>query len=402
MVASIGERHAVGAGLVVMTTVAPSAAAQLDRGGTPGRLRRAAMRAGTTIVVFLIASEIGLRIRNPFPFRVRGDHIILPAHQSYTISHPGAVKLDPVTHVTKNSLGFRGPEPPRDWSGRLTVLTIGGSTTECLFLSDGKTWTDQLARRLTAVRPDVWVNNAGFEGHSTFGHLVLLREFVVSLRPQVALFLTGYNDMKLAAALPRDGEFTPQNLSAAHRALTFLADHSQIGAVSENLIRMFRTYQAGVWSDEVHLDRVTRRPLDEEKSNAILDEHRTKYLMGYANRLKAIVEVSRANGIEPILMTQPALYGDLNDPATGLSLATPAVGAVSNGRVEWLSLELYNDVMRRVSAEAGVALIDLAHEMPKDSRYFTDWVHYTNDGARLMGDLVFARLEPWLVGRERR
>ena len=115
-------------------------------------MARVAKRAALVIVSFLVALEIGLRIHNPFPFRVRGDHIILPAHQKYTISHTGAIKLDAVTHVTKNSLGFRGPEPPRDWSERLTILTIGGSTTECLFLSDGKTWTDQLTRRFLALQ----------------------------------------------------------------------------------------------------------------------------------------------------------------------------------------------------------------------------------------------------------
>jgi|KBSSwiStaDraftv2_1062776.scaffolds.fasta_scaffold127390_1 hypothetical protein len=364
---------------------------------TGSRASRVLKRVALVMVSFLLALEIGLRIRNPFPFRVRGDHIVLPAHQSYTISHPGAIKLDPVTHVTKNSLGFRGPEPPRDWSRRFTLLTIGGSTTECLFLSDGKTWTDQLARRVTAVRPDVWINNAGFEGHSTFGHLVLLREFVVSMHPTMALFLTGYNDMKLGAALPRDGEFTPQNLSAGHRLMTFVADHSQVGAVSENFVRMFRTYQAGVRSDEVHLDRLVPRPLDEEKTNAILDEHRTRYVAGYARRLTEIVELSRRNGIEPVLLTQPALYGDLNDPTTGASLATAAIGSVSNGRVEWQSLELYNDVARRLSGELRVRIIDLAREMPKDSKYFTDWVHYTNDGATLVGDIVFSHLQPWLV-----
>src|SRR5262245_39894427 len=175
---------------------------------------RVLMRVAAVVISTLIALEVGLRIRNPFPFRVRGDHIVLPVHQTYTITHEGAIKIDPVTHVTKNSLGFRGPEPPRDWSKRLTILTIGGSTTECLFLSDGRTWTDQLSRRVTAVRPDVWINNAGFEGHSTFGHLVLLREFVVSMHPKMILVLSGYNDLKLGAALPRDGEFNPQNLSA--------------------------------------------------------------------------------------------------------------------------------------------------------------------------------------------
>jgi hypothetical protein len=35
------------------------------------------MRAALVIVSFLLALEIGSRIRNPFPFRVRGDHIVL-------------------------------------------------------------------------------------------------------------------------------------------------------------------------------------------------------------------------------------------------------------------------------------------------------------------------------------
>ena len=52
--------------------------------------------------------------------------------------------------------------------------------------------------------------------------------------------------MKLRSALPREAEFTPQNLSAGRRMLTFFADHSHIGALFENFVRMFRTYQAAI------------------------------------------------------------------------------------------------------------------------------------------------------------
>jgi hypothetical protein len=50
-----------------------------------------------------------------------------------------------------------------------------------------------------------------------------------------------------------------------------------------------------------------------------------------------------------------------------------------------------------LSGELRVRLIDLARELPKDSKYFTDWVHYSNDGAVLVGDIVFSHLQPWLV-----
>jgi hypothetical protein len=55
-------------------------------------------------------------------------------------------------------------------------------------------------------------------------------------------------------------------------------------------------------------------------------------------------------------------------------------------------MELYNDTTRRISAAARVRLIDLAREMPKDPRYFSDWIHFTNDGAVMVGDLVFQGL----------
>jgi lysophospholipase L1-like esterase len=357
---------------------------------------RSVWRIVTVLVSFVAALEIALRIYNPFPFRVRGDRIVLPAHQSYTLTHEGATKLDRVTTATKNSLGFRGPEPPRDWRRWFTILTIGGSTTECLFLSDGKTWTDQLARRVAAIRSDVWINNAGLEGHSTFGHLVLLRDYVVQMRPRLALFLIGVNDMAVASARSFDRALDPGSFGAAHRALTFAADHSEIAAVGENLVRMARTHRAHLGDGELHLSETRHREIDEAASARVLADHRP-FLEEYARRVDQILELCRRNGIEPVLVTQPALNGDAVDPTTGVSLATAAIEPNVNGRVAWQTMELYNDVTRKASAAAGVLLIDLAREMPKDSRFYSDWVHFTNEGAVVVGDIVFRHLEPKLA-----
>ena len=363
-----------------------------DRATRWSDARRMAMRAVTVVVAFLVALEIGLRIYNPFPFRVRGDRIVLPVHQSYTFTHEGATKLDPINHVRKNSLGFRGPEPPRDWERWFTILAIGGSTTECLFLSDGKTWTDQLARRVAAIRSDVWINNAGLEGHSTFGHLVLLRDYVVQMRPRLALFLIGVNDVAVASARTFDQALDPGGLGTGHRLLTFAADHSEIAAVGENLIRMKRAYRAHLGDGELHLPETPHRDVDEATTARVLAEHRP-FLEAFARRVDQILELCRKSGIEPVLMTQPALNGDAVDPTTGISLATPAIEPHINGRVAWLAMDRYNEVTRKASAAAGVLLIDLAREMPKDSRYYSDWIHFTNEGAVLVGDIVFRHLE---------
>ena len=64
-----------------------------------------------------------------------------------------------------------------------------------------------------------------------------------------------------------------------------------------------------------------------------------------------------------------------------------------NGDLGWEVLELYNDVVRQRGREAGVLVIDLAREMPKNSTYYYDLMHYTNAGAALVADIVAAQLD---------
>ncbi|MEJ2672052.1 MAG: hypothetical protein P8168_07605, partial [Deltaproteobacteria bacterium] len=101
--------------------------------------------------------------------------------------------------------------------------------------------------------------------------------------------------------------------------------------------------------------------------------------------------------ITPVLVTQPVLYGNKVDPATGVDLAHKFVAKDMNGATAWEVLELYNDVTRRVGRAHGVLVIDLARRMPKDSRYYYDLMHYTNSGAQEVADIIAARLTPYLA-----
>ena len=345
-------------------------------------------------LLVLVLGEAALHIYNPLPFRVRGNRIVLPVHQRYTFHNDGASKLDLVTHHTKNSLGFRGPDPPADFPRRLTLVTIGGSTTECLFLSDGKTWTDQMARRLQQSLPEIWVNNAGLDGQSTYGHLVLLRDFIGSLHPRVAVFLIGANDIGLDASNPYDTSLAPQR-SALRSVAAFFTDHSELAGLAQNLIRVARARDAGFGHGQVDLTTIRHLEHDAANSAATLRKF-SEPLPAYASRVAAIVDEARRNGIEPVLVTQPGVYGDAVDPATGVDLSTIQVRGAANGRLWWQVQELYNDVTRRTAAERGVLLIDAAREMPKDSRLFYDFMHFTNDGALRLGDIVATGLLPKL------
>ncbi len=148
------------------------------------------------LLLAFIAIEVYLRIfDNPFGFRIKGNKIALPIHRQYNIHNTEISKLDEYIVHKKNSLGFRGEDPPDEFQDHLTIVTIGGSTTESFYISEGQTWPDQLGINLESSFEKIWVNNAGLDGTSTFGHIVLMEDHIVQLKPNIVLFLVGLNDV---------------------------------------------------------------------------------------------------------------------------------------------------------------------------------------------------------------
>ena len=98
-----------------------------------------------------------------------------------------------------------------------------------------------------------------------------------------------------------------------------------------------------------------------------------------------------------MLVTQPVLYGGGVDEASGVDLDHRFVAKDMDGATAWQVLELYNDMTREVGREQGVLVIDLARQMPKNSTYYFDLMHYTNAGAAQVADIVAAQLTPFLA-----
>lgn len=350
-------------------------------------------------LIAFVVLEVFLRIYHPFEFRVKGDQIILPTNKLYVIENTELKGVDEKIIHKKNSLGFRGEEPPEDFERRLTILTIGGSTTECFYLSDGRAWPAILGKKLKNDFHDVWINNAGLDGHSTFGHLILMQDYVIRLKPKVVIFLVGVNDM--AASDPSEYDrkammpkFKPKSLKGM---LTSLSYKSEAISLFVNLARYLKTRQMRLGHEAIDLYGGNIE-IDRKARDDTLDLHKTTYLAGYEKRLKSLIEISMGSGIEPVLMTQSALFGDVIDEATGVNLGKLKIDTM-NGSLRWEVLELYNGVTRSVAAEKSVLCIDLAKEMPKDSRYYYDFYHYNNLGAERAAEIIYGHLAPFLSRR---
>jgi len=116
--------------------------------------------------------------------------------------------------------------------------------------------------------------------------------------------------------------------------------------------------------------------------------------------LLKLAQVCRNAGIEPVFVTQPLLVGFGTDDVTGVDLARiHAYGPRQTGKMYWDSVEAYNDVTRKIARENGVTLVDLARTMPKSSRYFYDFIHYTPQGAQAIADILDDSLCPVLQSK---
>jgi len=360
-----------------------------------------ALLFGIIFAFFIV--EGALRIYNPIELRVKGDKIVLPVNKKYVfkkkLSKIEHSKFDEIIVHTKNSLGFRGEEPPINFLNSLKIITVGGSTTECTFISDGKTWTDVLSKKLKGEFRYLWMNNAGFDGHSTFGHIVLMEDYIVKLKPDIVLFLVGANDQSIMDPNEQDLEILRSKyvFTSVKSFFKSMANHSEVFALGLNIYRYWKAVQIGVEHAEFDFNNYKRIDLNRYLNDDYLKTKKQSleaskvYAEEFRKRLQKLIKISTNNHIEPVLITQPAFYGDFIDDVTKVDFQFTAIS--------WELLEIFNDVTRQVGKENNILVIDLAKEMPKSSKYYYDWLHYTNEGAEKVAEIIYNILYSHLVDK---
>lgn len=340
------------------------------------------------VLVALLLVEVLLRIFQPFSFRVKHGKIVLPANQQITHNNPGSPKLEAIIHYTRNSIGLRGAELPKHPEQYVKIITIGGSTTECSYNSDSLTWPELLKNKLQQHIPNLWLNNAGLDGTSTFGHLLLLQEHILSLKPNYIIFLTGVNDMEESAMGGFDtyhsNEWDTHSLKSFFRSLM---KKTEIGALAENIYRYRIARKQGMTHRVVDYAKQPQLLISEADMQLQAAEQ-SYYTGAYRKRILQLDSICKANNIIPIFLTQPSLYASFIDPTTGLDFTNIQTSNGRNAALQGMILDRYNDVLLHLRNENKINLIDLAIAMPKKSTYYYDYTHYTSAGTKVVAQIV--------------
>lgn len=340
-----------------------------------------------TFIIVAVGLEIFLRFYSPVPVRLKGNNIVLPKNQTYRLPNENFTKISKNAIHKKNSLGFRGEEWDAN-SSRIKLLFVGGSTTECYYIDDKKNWPALVAQKLG---PKYLVNNAGLNGHSTIGHISLLKGYLSQIKPDYAFFLIGINDL---ATTDNGGNSFDNKLvnKDVEYYIIQLEEYSRLVNLLHSFYRSYQAFKLGI-KDNIEWKLAVQnnlKPLSNGEFDLILNKHAASQ-KAYNLRILEIIQLCKVNHVKPIFLTQPLLFGNAIDPSTSLDLYTYQVYSLSGNQYQQ-KLEVYNQTLRATCQNNQVELIDMARLLPKDSKYFFDDMHFSDEGCAKVSEIV---LDNW-------
>lgn len=290
--------------------------------------------------------------------------------------------------------GFIAPSRIHD-KPEMTLVFLGGSTTETHLMDPEDRFPFLVGRAMekaTGLRTNS--HNGGVAGNTTLHALTLLLYKAAPLRPNYAILMETVNDLSYLAHFgeyesvgPRAAIVTHQDIPAGRRENLTNGLKSLARALLPNiyaaLSELRSRYALGDASqrDEFAATR--------SRSASALDDE--EIVVRYTANIVSFVEIARARGIRPVLMTQVNRLVDPPDPAIrrGFERFPPPMAYERYTAV----YQRMNEAVRVVARERGVPLVDLDRSIPKDEYHFYDAVHLTAPGSRLVAETIVQVLE---------
>jgi lysophospholipase L1-like esterase len=372
---------------------------------SPSHLLNLVLLVGSTLLMLLVF-EASLRWIAPIddhlePFKrdptartAAGNYIpsYFPPHfTTETTAESGLPGLSGRRRFTVNNYGHRGdrldmPKP----RGEFRIFMVGGSTTECFYLSDDEAITAVLQRALQARTPGrvIRVYNAGKSGDDSHDHLAMLAHRVVHLQPDLVIVFTGINDLSGAIfgrdfVSPTNADAKPLPRLSRTIRLWSLATDTQMGRRIFDVARQFGIVGAAQILNQQVITLTTNigsRAAD-RRAVPVSDARPATNLELYRRNMSAIVGVARLNHVPIVLMTQQTTWGGTDPELERWQWMRLRRGVHYKAEHMRAALERYNDVMRELARAWSVPLFETAAAVPPTLEWFYDDVHFSPAGA---------------------
>lgn len=268
---------------------------------------------------------------------------------------------------------------------QLTLLFLGGSTTECYWVDEASRFPP-LAGKLLGERLDKRVNslNAGVSGVNTLHMLFVLLSKVIPMRPDVVVLMENVNDVNMML-------FTGSYWSR-HRTRSVIEEEESRGRLQLLGDTIREALFPGI-AQRLEKSGLFKQNTDEfagwRNIKRVRDDVDTRE---YEANLVTFAETCRTRGIIPVLMTQFNRLAEVPDEVTARNMRSFERDWGMGYASYKACLSGFNESVRRVARERGVLLIDLEARVPKQSRYLFDIVHLNTAGSELAAGIIAEEL----------
>ncbi len=323
-------------------------------------------------------------------------------------------RSSPVTY-RRDYYGLRG-----DFGapGDVSIVTLGGSTTDQRFVSEGETWSDVLGTCLRDKGYEARVANAGVTGQTTAGHInnfPLWLDHVPDLKPAYVVAAIGINDVvfdskagqravdditlwtesarphdrlksirrsiKMNSALHRMYRIIRDNIEATRAGINDAAsrpDHiaGDVAVAGVDLIRQELAAKAE--------ESVTIGDAEYQRGDAEFAAIYAGVIGDYKERVALLAKTISDRGSVPVLVTQ------------GKGTYIVRDGRITGDLGDYFQLHQFNKAMLEVCEKEGLFCIDAEQNLPTAPGDYYDIVHTTPQGSRKLGLYLCEAMQPVL------
>lgn len=338
-------------------------------------------------------------------FKNKINQLNIPKNMSviYKLNGLYNFKDDKITY-SRDKWGFRGKYNDIK---KIDILTVGGSTTDQKYVSDGYTFQDIIREEFRINNKEINIVNAGIDGQSTYGHIKnfdLWFNNIPNLNVKYYLFYIGVNDFHIKENAYFDDLFgNNKEISIFQKIKNQIKKNSVIYYLFRTIEGTLNAYYLGITHNAGHtnIDKKTNKKILFTKSNFTTERKIKNYdfinnrVEQYGERIKILI--NKVNSLESnaIFITQSSRrFWEKNK---GL---VSGVGEIKGSDIEYTGVDYYymsrrfNDKLIQICKENNVMYIDLDEELQFDlEKDFYDQSHHNDIGAKKIGRYLYHKLK---------
>jgi len=341
-------------------------------------------------LIFLVIAEVILSLSNIFP---NGYYTNTPNVSDQYSKNPS--KIDGISGYYEIGYDVLGSRSVSDYSKAAhKIVALGGSTTICSVLTQEKTWTALLDKKLG---DSYWVGNFGKSGNSSNHHIFQFQHILDKPElkdTEIVLMLVGVNDCR-GYLISKDKYMHMPDLEVKKSAFGHIPNSELPFLKRLTLYKLAKKAR-----QRILFYSQPKRPLDYLEKFEGQTEPITKLpdvtdgLNHYEHNLKKIIQEAQKRNISIIFITQPTLWQkNLSDKYKTLLAARSHYNKTPLYTGEALDeiMTIFNKRLMSVCEKYNIPVIDL--QLPKNQTIFYDDMHFNESGAEVVAAKVHSFLK---------